>query len=103
MDDKKNADCGCSKGTDRYVSFDGIDCNGNARRVMALIEHHLAESDQNGPFWEYFMNKRKPRSIPPPDDLFLVHCHINQIRELFDERADSEAVALLMLLEEECC
>jgi len=28
----------------------------------ALIEHHLDKSDQNGPFWEYFMNKRKPRS-----------------------------------------
>ena len=47
--------------------------------------------------------KRKPRSGPPPDDLFLVHCHINQIRELFEERADAEALALLSLLEEECC
>jgi hypothetical protein len=103
MDEEQNADCGCSKRADRYISFDGIDCNGNARRVMSLIEHHLAESDQNGPFWEYFMTKRQPRSGPPLDDLFLVHCHINQIRELFEERADAEALALLMLLEEECC
>jgi len=91
------------KANDRYVSFDGIDCNGNARRVMALIERNLAGFETNGPFWEYFMSKRKPRSGPPPDDLFLVHCYINQIRELFEERADAEALALLSLLEEECC
>jgi hypothetical protein len=105
MDDKQhpNTDCGCSKQADRYVSFDGIDCSGNAGRVMALIERNLAASEQTGPFWEYFLAKRKPRSGPPPDDLFLVHCHLNQIREFFEERADDEALALLSLLEEECC
>lgn len=94
---------GGSDDTDRYISFAGIDCNGNARRVMESIERNLAGSGQSGPFWEYFMAKRKPRSGPPPDDLFLVHCHINQIRELFDSTADEEALALLSLLEEECC
>lgn len=103
MDQKKNVDCGCHKETDRYVSFNGIDCNGNARRVMSLIERHLVESGQSEPFWEYFMTKRKPRSGPPPDDLFLVHCHLNQIRELFEELANEEALAMLFLLEEECC
>ncbi|MFZ2162953.1 MAG: N(2)-fixation sustaining protein CowN [Sideroxyarcus sp.] len=98
MDDRKHPNT-----IDRYVSFDGIDCNGNASRVMAMIERNLAESEKNNPFWDYFTAKRKPRSGPPPDDLFLVHCHINQIRELFEERADAEALALLALLEEECC
>lgn len=87
---------------DRYLSFDGIDCDGNARRVMQLIERCMADSE-NRPFWEYFMAKRTPRSGPPPDDLFLVHCHLNQIRELFEERDDAEALALLFKLEEECC
>lgn len=96
-------DCGCPKQADRYVSFIGIDCDGNARRVMEIIEKHLAESDQPEPFWEYFMGKRTPRSGPPPDDLFLVHCHINQIRELFEEIGSEEALALLFQLEEECC
>ena len=105
MDKKQplNKDCGCSKDRDRYVSFNGIDCNGNASRIMALIERNMAESEKSGPFWEYFMAKRKPRSGPPPDDLFLVHCHLNQIREFFEERADAEALALLSQLEEECC
>jgi hypothetical protein len=98
-----NRDCGCSKDNDRYVSFTGIDCNGNASRVMAMIERNLPHSGTSRPFWEYFMAKRKPRSGPPPDDLFLVHSHLNQIREFFEERADEEALTLLFKLEEECC
>lgn len=101
--DKHTAADGSSGETDRYVSFAGIDCNGNARRVMELIDRHLAEPGQNTPFWNYFTAKRMPRSGPPPDDLFLVHCHLNQIRELFEDRADTQALALLDLLEEECC
>ncbi|MDD5058768.1 MAG: N(2)-fixation sustaining protein CowN [Sideroxydans sp.] len=89
-----------SKTTDRYISFDGIDCNGNARRVMELIAQYRDPSD---PFWDYFAAKRQPRSGPPPDDLFLVHCHLNQIRELFEECADQHALDLLSALEEECC
>ena len=89
-----------AKTTDRYLSFDGIDCNGNARRIMQLIDQY---QDAQNPFWEYFAAKRTPRSAPPPDDLFLVHCHINQIRELFEEHGDSAALALLFALEEECC
>ncbi len=88
------------KTTDRYISFDGIDCNGNARRVMELIDRH---QDAQNPFWAYFAAKRRPRSGPPPDDLFLVHCHLNQIRDLFEQRADQHALALLSALEEECC
>ena len=103
MSAKLGKDCDSGKMPDRYVSFNGIDCKGNARRVMELIEKHLAESGQSEPFWEYFMGKRTPLSAPPPDDLFLVHSHINQIRELFEELANQEALALLFLLEEECC
>lgn len=98
-----DADCGCSKQKDRYVSFGGIDCNGNASLVMGMIERNLLEPISSGPFWEYFFAKRKPASGPPPDDLFLVHCHLNQIRELFEECADEEALALLTQLEVECC
>ena len=101
MEEQQQTDRGNE--TDRYISFEGIDCNGNATRVMELIERNLAAAPQSAPFWEYFMAKRKPRSGPPPDDLFLVHCHINQIRELFEERADAEALAFLLRVEEECC
>ena len=64
------ADCGCRKPSDRYTSFDGIDCDLNARRVMAFIERNMAASEGDQPFWTYFMGKRTPRSGPVPDDLF---------------------------------
>ena len=103
MNQNKHAKPELGGKTDRYVSFAGIDCDGNARQVMAYIDRFLAESNQAAPFWDYFTAKRAPKSGPPPDDLFMVHCHINQIRELFEEHADASALALLEQLEEECC
>lgn len=96
-------DCGCDRKGDRYVTFKDIDCAGNARRIMEFIEHNTAETGGSSPFWQYFMAKRQPRSGPAPDDLFLIHSHINQIRELFEARGDEVALALLTQVEEECC
>ena len=92
----------CDK-TDRYISFEGIDCDGNARRIMEHIDRQLALPGRNNAFWEYFARKRAGGSGPKPDDLFLVHCHINQMRELFETWQDTEALVLLQQLEEECC
>ena len=95
--------CGCENQTDHYKTFAGIDCDGNARQVMALIEKYVAQVEESRAFWEYFMAKRQPRSGPKPDDLFLIHCHINQIRELFDTFSNGESQAQLVRVEEECC
>jgi hypothetical protein len=92
-----------SKSTDRYISFEGIDCDGNARAVMQAIEKHLAVPERNNPFWDYFMKKRAGGSGPKPDDLFLIHSNINQVRELFETWQDEAGMELLILLEEECC
>ena len=94
--------CGC-KSTDRYVSFQGIDCAGNARRIMECIDRHMAIPGRSNAFWEYFAKKRAGGAGPKPDDLFLLHANINQIRELFETWADEEAMELLVQLEEECC
>ncbi len=96
-------DCGCRKKSDRYMTFEGIECEAGARRVMASIERNVAASQQDAPFWAYFMAKRTPRSGPAPDALFLVHSHINQIREFFEECGDAAALETLLQLEEECC
>ena len=92
-----------SKTTDRYISFEGIDCDGNAARLMACIEKQIEQPDRNNDFWDYFMKKRQGGSGPKPDDLFLIHSNINQIRELFETWQDQEALDLLFQLEEECC
>lgn len=94
--------CRCKK-TDRYLSFEGIDCDGNAARIMAFIDRHMAIPERKTLFWEHFAEKRAGKLGVKPDDLFLVHSNINQIRELFEEWKDEEALALLEQVEEECC
>ena len=97
--------CGCRQAAtpDRYITFKDIDCDGNARRIMDCIAHHLALPERNNAFWEYFMKKREGGSGPRPDDLFLIHSNINQVRELFETWDDQQALEWLLQLEEECC
>ena len=94
---------GSEKVTDRYTTFAGIDCDGRARHIMESIERKFLESGQQQLFLNYFLAKKQPKSGPIPDDLFLIHSNINQIREFFEECADQPMLDLLFLLEEECC
>ena len=91
------------KATDRYTSFEGIDCDGRASRMMAAIVQMQLDSVLENPFLSYFLAKRTPKSGPIPDDLFLIHSNINQIREFFEAAGDQHLLDLLMMLEEECC
>jgi hypothetical protein len=88
---------------DRYVSFCGIDCDRNARLLMDTLDGHLADASKNNVFWDYFQKKRRGESGPRSDELFLIHCHINQIREFLEEQDDDAGLALLTRIEEECC
>lgn len=97
-----NQPCGCPK-PDRYISFAGIDCAGNARRIMECIDRHVALPGRSNAFWEYFAKKRAGIGGPRCDDLFLIHTNLNQIRELFETWNDDAALELLQQLEEECC
>lgn len=89
--------------TGRYLTFVGIDCMGNARRIMDCIDRHRAIPSHNNAFWDYFANKRAGASGQQPDDLLLIHSNLGQIRELFETWDDEAALALLLQLEEECC
>lgn len=89
--------------TDRYLSFEGIDCDGNAVRLMELLDEQLTLPGRHNAFWDYFNKKRAGETGPPMDDLYLIHGNINQIREFFETWQDEEALALLQQLEEECC
>ena len=95
-------ECACKR-TDRYVSFEGIDCAGNARRVMDMLDAQLARPGRRDAFWDYFDRKRAGTLGPKADDLFLIHAHLNQIREFFETWEDAAALELLLRLEEECC
>jgi len=97
-------DCGCQKpASDRYVSFTDIDCDGRAKQIMDYIDAHIIIPERNDAFWEYFTKKRLGGSGPKPDDLFLIHSNLNQVRELFEKWDDNDALKLLFQLEEECC
>ncbi|KAF7599899.1 MAG: N(2)-fixation sustaining protein CowN [Candidatus Dactylopiibacterium carminicum] len=99
--------CSCQKpgggAPDRYVSFSDIDCDGNARLLMEMLYRHLEDPAKTNAFWEYFKKKAAGETGPQPDDLFMVHCHLNQLREFFETHEDREAQALLEKIEEECC
>lgn len=100
---QQNCGCKSAPAPDRYVSFKDIDCDGNARQLMAMIDSHLEDAAKNNAFMSYFQAKRAGGSGPKPDDLFLIHSNINQIREFFEHCADEEGLALLLQIEEECC
>ena len=74
---------------------------------MHYLDRQISALEQVNPFWEYFKAKREGRApgtqIVRPDALFLIHCYINQIRELFETTDDQSALELLTQIEEECC
>ena len=92
--------------TDRYISFEGIECDANAERCVAHIRRLANGPAKGNPFWEQFLVKLDRSAAGEPgvgDALFLVHANINIIRELFEECEDQEAQDLLEQLEMECC
>lgn len=96
--------CDCKEGKpDRYISFEGIDCDGNAARLMWMLDQQLLLPGRHDAFWDYFNTKRAAKTGPQMDDLYLIHANINQIREFFETWQDDAALALLEQLEEECC
>ncbi len=94
---------------DRYVSFVGIDGDGNARQLMEMLRRHIDDPARSNRFWEMF--KEKLARVGEPDlnsgrcldELFLIHSYINNIRELFEEYNDGPALELLERIETESC
>lgn len=98
-----------AKETDRYVTFKGIDGDGNARRLVTMMRRHIDDPETSNPFWEHFKKKLALCNSPESnngrvlDELFLIHSYINNIRELLEEQDDREALQLLDRIEEESC
>lgn len=94
---------------DRYVTFNGIDGDGNARRLVNMLRRHIDDPAKTNPFWERFKEKLAMAGSAAAnngrilDDLFLVHSYINNIRELFEEYEDYAALELLHQVEAESC
>lgn len=97
------------KRADRYVTFKGIHGEGNARRLIGMLRRYLDNPAVTNPFWDMFRKKlalvgsAEANGGRELDELFLVHSYINNIRELFEEQDDHEALALLEQIEVESC
>ncbi len=91
---------------DRYVTFMGIDGEGNSRRLLAMLIRHIDDPSKTNPFWEKFRQKLGTVDAgggPGSDALFLVHSYINNFYELFEQYDDQEALQLLRRIEMESC
>jgi len=94
---------------DRYVTFRGINGDGNAHFLVVMLRRHIDDPAKTNLFWEKFKEKldntgaAKANGCRVLDELFLVHSYINNIRELFEEHDDQEALALLHQVEAESC
>lgn len=89
--------------TDRYVSFHGIDCDGNARMLLDFLRSHLHGSGSQSQWATYFFMKLEQRAALGQDDLFFVGSQINDLRTFFEDVGDRVALDLLEKVEEECC
>lgn len=108
--DPRNCPCVTAPATpDRYVSFKGIDGDGNARQLLVMLSRYIAQPQFTNPFWEHFKqklalcNSGESASGRKIDELFLVHSYINNLHDFFEEQNDHEALALLARIEAESC
>lgn len=103
---KTELPCSCRKTPaepDRYVSFVGLDCDGKARQMIALLRKYMDDPARSNAFWQLFARKLNPESGPRHDELFLIHAHINMLRDQLENAGDTDALLLLEKIEVECC
>lgn len=88
---------------DRYVTFEGLDCDGNAAKVVEAIRNHIVDPAAAGKWSEYFHAKFGEQERLGVDDLFFVGSQMNNLFTFFEELGDKESLDLLYQVEQECC
>lgn len=88
---------------DRYVSFQGTDCDRKACSIVNYIEQYVENPPHKNPWLKYFQDALDKRASLGQDPLFLVCSQMNNIRSLFEEYEDENALELLEDIEENCC
>ncbi|WP_373507120.1 N(2)-fixation sustaining protein CowN [Thiocapsa sp.] len=89
--------------SDRYISFLGLDCDARAQRFVSGLRDLMLGPDRKDPFWTYLAAKLDGEKGPAHDELYHIHCHLNDIRDLLDRLDAPELIAELDVLETECC
>lgn len=88
---------------DRYITFEGIDCEERVRRIVAHIRSCIGDTAKPSPLHTYFAVKLDEIEGRGQDELYFVGSQVNPLRELFDHHGDAAAIDLLEQIEEECC
>jgi len=94
-----------SGATDRYVTFEGIDFDGNMAAVMTHLRRYIDSPETGNAFWDRFktrLDDAEASATPTTDKLLLLHSHVYYMAELFEDHDDEPALAALKVLEEEC-
>jgi hypothetical protein len=88
---------------DRYVSFVGLDCDTKAREFVEGLRLTMGRDRRQDPFWDYFVAKLDGSRGPAHDELYHIHSHLNDLRDLLDRWDETDLGILLEALEVECC
>lgn len=91
--------------TDRYVTFEGIDFEGNMAAVLGHLRRYIDDPAFANPFWQRFSERlaaAESSDRPVADRLLLMHAHVYYMAELFEDQDDAAAIAALKRLEDEC-
>lgn len=103
MTEQKSTQLSGVERRDRYCSFVGLDCNGQAQRLVALLQPYIDDPARTNGFWQLFARKLAAETGPAHDALFLIHAHLNILREQLEMHDDAVALAMLEQIEIECC
>ncbi|BAF90274.1 conserved hypothetical protein [Azorhizobium caulinodans ORS 571] len=90
---------------DRYVTFNGIDFEGNMARVLAHLRRYIDDPRTGNAFWDRFKARLAAAESGGnafQDKLLLLHSHVYYMGDLFEDQEDEAALADLRKLEEEC-
>ena len=90
---------------DRYVSFEGINCDQNAETLIDMIKVYADGPAAKNKFWRIFAKKierSRAGDTGVGDALYLIHSNVYYIRDLFEEYEDETALELRDHIEEEC-
>ena len=93
------------RANDRYVTFEGIDFEGNMEAVLVHLRRYIDDPAFANPFWDRFRQRladAEAAEQPVADRLLLMHAHVYYMAELFEDNDDADAIAALRRLEEEC-
>jgi len=90
---------------DRYVSFRGIDFEGNMATVLGHLRRYIDDPALTNALWERFKQRlalAEAGENAITDKLLLLHSHVYYMVELFEDHEDEAAMTALQKLEEEC-